>query len=140
MGITSTEFVVLRTFDNPIQAYMCKAILGDCRINSFIFDENIIVLNPLLSQAVGGIKLVVYSNNFDLANSIIENIDKKPFTNELLEVIKCSKCQSQDIFNGFKSFKGFKGILSALVSFIFVAYPIYFQRVYRCKKCGFEFN
>ena len=71
---------------------------------------------------------------------IIEESVKSAITNDQGEVVQCPNCKSEDIYSGFKSMKGTKGILSAIVSFLFMVYPIYYKTVYKCKKCRTEFK
>jgi hypothetical protein len=109
-------------------------------IMCFLFDENIVGLNPLYNVTVGGIKLKINKSDLGQATEIIEESVKSSITNDQGEVIKCPKCESEDIYSSFKSMKGTKGILSAIVSFLFMVYPIYYKTVYKCKKCSNEFK
>jgi len=106
----------------------------------FLFDENIVGLNPLFNITVGGIKLKIHESDIDRASSIIKEIEKAIITNELGDVVKCPNCQSADLYSGFKSMKGTKGIFSAIISFLFMVFPIYYKTVYKCKECGQEFK
>jgi DNA-directed RNA polymerase subunit RPC12/RpoP len=133
------ELVTIKTFDNSIQAHILKTKLESENIMCFLFDENIVSLNPLYNITVGGIKLKINVSDIDKATEIIEEIDKTSITNNQGEAIKCPNCKSEDILSGYKSMKGIKGIISAIVSFIFMVFPIYYKTVYKCKKCGNEF-
>ncbi len=82
-------------------------------------------------------KFRVYRTTMTL---IIKETEKTALTNDLGEIIKCPNCQSEEIYSGFKSMKGTKGIISAITSFLFLVFPIYFKTVYKCKKCGNEFK
>ena len=53
------EFVELRSYDNYIYAHIVLNMLQDAGINCHLKDEYTITLDPLLSPALGGIKLVV---------------------------------------------------------------------------------
>ncbi|MEO0333074.1 MAG: DUF2007 domain-containing protein, partial [Bacteroidota bacterium] len=104
-------------------------------ITCFLFDENIVELNPLYNITVGGVKLKIDKADLDEATTIIEEI-----TNDQGEIIQCPNCQSEDIYSGFKSMKGARGVLSAITSFLFMVFPIYYKTVYKCKSCINEFK
>lgn len=134
------ELITIKTFDNLIEAHIMKSKLESENIMCFLFDENIVGLNPLYNVAVGGIKLKVNKSDVNKVSEIIEETTKSTLTNDQGEVIKCLNCESEDIYSGFKSMKGIKGILSAIVSFLFMVFPIYYKTVYKCKNCGHEFK
>ena len=117
-----------------------KSKLESENIMCFLFDENIVGLNPLYNVTVGGIKLKINKSDTEKAAEIIEVTEKSALTNDQGGVIKCPKCESEDIYSGFKSMKGTKGMLSAIVSFLFMVFPIYYKTVYKCKNCGNEFK
>jgi len=134
------ELVTIKTFDNSIEAHIMKSKLESENIMCFLLDENIVGLNPLYDVAVGGIKLKIKNSDVGQATEIIEESVKSSITNDQGEVVQCPNCKSEDIYSGFKSMKGTKGILSAIVSFLFMVYPIYYKTVYKCKKCRTEFK
>ena len=119
---------------------MMKSKLESENIMCFLFDENIVGLNPLYNVTVGGIKLKINKSDIQKATEIIDETEKASLTNDQGEIIKCPKCASEEIISGFKSMKGSKGILSAIVSFLFMVFPIYYKTVYKCKNCGNEFK
>ncbi|GHE67721.1 putative signal transducing protein [Roseivirga thermotolerans] len=134
------ELITIKTFDNSIEAHMVKSKLESENIICFLFDENIVGLNPLYNVTVGGIKLKISKSDIEKATEVIEEIEKSALTNDQDETIKCAKCESEDIYSAFKSMKGTKGVLSAIISFLFMVFPIYYKTVYKCKKCGNEFK
>lgn len=117
-----------------------KSKLENENIICFLFDENIVGLNPLYNITVGGVKLKVSKIDLDEAATIIEETINSPLTNDQGNIINCPNCQSEDIYSGFKSMKGARGILSAIVSFLLMVFPIYYKTVYKCKSCGNEFK
>ena len=135
MGLTT-----IRTFDNAPEAHVFRIKLENSGINSYIFDEETITLDPLMTVALGGIKLKVDQTDFDKALNIISEIENSPLTNENNEILKCPKCDSTELYTGFKSMRGTKGIISTIISFLFWVYPLSVKNVYKCKNCGNEFN
>ena len=132
------SLIVFKTFDNPIDAYLLKTKLKSEGIRSYLFDENIISINPLYNLTLGGIKLMINNSDLEKSNAILEEIEQFSLIGNKKN--GCPKCQSNLFYNRFISMKGIKGYLSIIVSLIFFVFPIYYKIVYRCKSCGYEFN
>ncbi len=133
------DLITIKTFDNFIEAHTMKSKLESENIRCFLFDENIVELNLIYNIAVGGIKLKINKSDAEKAIEIINKFEKSALTDDFGEVIKCPKCGAEDIYSGFKTMKGIKGILSAIISLLFLVFPIYYKNVYKCKNCGNEF-
>lgn len=131
--------ITLKTFDNSIDAHLLKTKLESEGISCFLFDENIVSLDPLYNMAVGGIKLRIAETDQEKAIQIIRQIETTNYTNEQNKAVVCQRCASENI-GYFRSFRGAKGILSVLSLLVFLVYPIYFKYVYKCKDCGHEFK
>lgn len=134
------NFITLKTFDSSISAHILKSHIEDHGIEVFIFDENIITVNPLLGVAVGGIKVKVEETDFVEAQRILAELDKQPYTDNENEIIHCPSCDSESVYADFISMKSTRGVIAAILSFIFGTYPIYYKRVYKCKSCNHEFK
>lgn len=134
------ELITIKTFDNLIEAHLLKSKLESEIIKCYLFDENIVGLNPLYNITVGGIKLKINKADMEKATLIINETEESALTNEQGEAIKCPNCKSEEIYSGFKSMKGVKGVISAITSFLLMVFPIYFRIAYRCKNCGKEFK
>lgn len=133
------KLVTVKTFDNPIEAHIVRAKFKSEQLVCFLFDENIVGVNPLYNISVGGIKLKVKKSDMEKAIVIIDAIEKSPLMNEEGEIVKCSVCGSKDIYGGFKSMKGVKGMLSIIIALLFTVFPIYYKAVNKCKDCDAEF-
>jgi DNA-directed RNA polymerase subunit RPC12/RpoP len=134
------KLITLRTFDNSPEAHIAQSKLESEGIYCFLFDENMVTLNPLYNITVGGIKLKINEDDLTKAQEILNSVENTPLTNEAGEVIKCPKCGSTNLFIGFKSMKGLKGITSFLISILFMIFPLFYKSVYSCKNCGTEFK
>ncbi|HCQ30035.1 MAG TPA: DUF2007 domain-containing protein [Flavobacteriales bacterium] len=134
------ELITIKTFDNPIDAHVMKSKLESEGVKCFLFDENVVGLNPVYNIAVGGIKLKILESDLEKAVSIIDETENSKPTNEKGEIVICPHCHSKDIYTSYKSTKGLKGTISILISFLLMVFPIYFKTVYKCKKCGAEFK
>jgi hypothetical protein len=70
-------FVILRTFDSYIKANLILSFLLDQFINCHLQDENTMLADPLLGNAIGGIKLMVHHTQQERALDLIEQFEKK---------------------------------------------------------------
>lgn len=69
------NFVQLRSFDNYISAHISMTMLQDAGINCHLKDEHVITLDPFLSPALGGMKLMVYPTQAERAVKLLEEAE-----------------------------------------------------------------
>jgi hypothetical protein len=65
--------VILRRFNTPIEANIVKGLLESNGIFCFLQDEHSIGINPLYNLALGGVKLIVSSEDEERANEVLDN-------------------------------------------------------------------
>jgi len=130
----------IKTFDNPIDAHLLKTKLESEGIFCYLADENIIGVNPLLSNAVGGIKLNVPDESVEDALRIILETEDTPISNTENQTISCPKCGSTHIFNNINNQKGLFAKLATVLSFLTSSLPIYANKSYLCKDCNTIFD
>jgi hypothetical protein len=64
-------FIILTTYDNYISAHIALGRLKDDFINCYLQDEYTVTIDPLLSNAIGGIKLMVAESQAERALEIL---------------------------------------------------------------------
>lgn len=133
------NLAIVKTFDSAFEAHLIKGLLNSEEIESFLFDENTVATNPLYNITVGGIKLKVKEEDYDRAMEIINASEKHPITDDNEQEIKCPNCGSTDLYSGFKTVKSFRAILATVISILLMAYPLYYNLVYKCKQCDESF-
>lgn len=134
------ELFILKRFDNPYELHILRSRLEEEGITCFIFDENIVSVNPLYNLTVGGIKLKVRADQYPQALDILKEIGETPYTNEEGQVIVCPKCGSSDLESGHRSVKGWRGFVSMFTAFFLTVFPVGLKSVWRCNQCGHEFK
>lgn len=132
--------ITFKTFDNSIDAHMLKIKLESEGITCFLFDENIVTVNPLYSNLVGGIKLKINEEDLVHAKNVVFELNQTPYTTEDEQVIACPKCESIHIQSGYRSMRSVGAVISAIASFLLFIFPIYRKDVYKCLDCGNEFS
>lgn len=69
------DFVEIRAFDNYIYAHITMSMLQDAGINCYLKDEYTITIDPLLSPALGGMKLMVHPAQVQRALELLEQTE-----------------------------------------------------------------
>ena len=67
------SFVVICTYDNYIPAHIALGRLQSENINCYLQDEYSVTIDPFLSNAIGGIKLMVAEAQAERALSILQD-------------------------------------------------------------------
>lgn len=126
------DFLLLRSFDNYINASITLARLNEEGITCYLKDEYTVTIDPILSNAVGGIKLMVLPDDFEEATTLLAGFDK-----DYRESITCPKCGSHNVEYIHK--QGVKNWITAVLSWLFSNYAVATEQVYHCYNCEFEF-
>ncbi len=70
------KFLLLCSFDNYIPAHIALGKLQEEYINCYLQDENSVTIDPFLSNAIGGIKLMVVETQIERAREILNSLEK----------------------------------------------------------------
>jgi hypothetical protein len=151
------KIVVLETFYNPIEANIVKARLLDSDVQCFLSDENSVTINPLYTQALGGVKLHVFERDVPLAKSILqegglensfeegtaEAPDQEreafPVAEKSASDFICPDCGSSHV--GYvQATKNRFNIFTTVVSLLLMVYPFRARQTHHCFDCGHEFD
>ena len=87
------NYKILAVFEYSTEAQVIKAKLDSEQIKTLLMDEKTIDSDPLLSQAIGGVKLLVQNNHLKKASHIYNNIriyEKDKHNN----LINCPNCNA----------------------------------------------
>jgi hypothetical protein len=69
------DFVQIRSYDNYIPAHIAMGRLEEECIRCWLQDENSVTIDPFLSNAIGGIKLMVASSQAERALAILSETE-----------------------------------------------------------------
>ncbi len=128
------NFISIQSFGNYIDANMIKSRLEDVGIPCWLKDEYTVTIDPILSNAIGGIKLMVRETDAKDALEILQLFDKKR-----KESFVCPNCGSNNIELVSSSRKAVNWV-SAIVTWLFGNYAIAIEKAYHCFDCGHEFK
>ena len=78
----SGRLITIASFSQPIEAHLTKTRLEADGIECFIFDEHIVRMNWLYSNAIGGVKLQVKEPDVERS---IEILQQEPVSTDFLK-------------------------------------------------------
>lgn len=127
-------FVVLRTYDNYIPANMMLQRLEEEHIRAYLQDEHTVTIDPILSNAIGGIKLMVHQEQLGRAMELVNG-----FEHVYKQAVACPQCGSHNVHFVTENNNPMNW-LSAIFSWLFGNYAMSVKSVYRCFECDHEFE
>ena len=125
------DTVIIRTFDNYFLANILLTKLRHAGVECYLKDEYTVTIDPLLSNAIGGIKLIVKKKDEHGARKMLQIFD-----NEYRNNITCPQCGSHDVLLMPK--QSAENFIAAIASWLFSAYAVSAENVYKCSNCGHE--
>lgn len=128
------QYIPLKTFDSYITANMWKGRLSEEGIDCYLKDEYTVTIDPILSNAVGGIKLCVNDSQLETASVLIAAYEE-----ENRQAQKCPRCNSLNVQYISQPGQASNWLL-AIVSWAFSNYALSGKQVYHCFGCGYEFD
>ena len=127
------DFVILQSFNNYLDAHLLMAKLESEEIQCWLQDENTVTLYPILTNAVGGIKLFVNKKDLSRARQIFWEVE-----NNRKKTIECPKCKGHNIELVSTPRKA-ANWFSAILTFFLGDYALAVDKVNHCFDCGNEF-
>jgi predicted RNA-binding Zn-ribbon protein involved in translation (DUF1610 family) len=126
------NFVPVQYYQNYIEAHIAKGQLEEAGIQCWLKDEHTVTTNPIWTNALGGIKLMVAAHQVDEAQQLLQTIQ-----NDKQLQLKCTRCGSHNIEQVSTPRKASNWI-SAIISFFMSSYAIAPDKVFHCFDCGYE--
>lgn len=128
------DFVLLRSFDNYVDAHIALGRLEEEGIRAWLKDENTVTIDPILTNAVGGIKLMVPAVQAERAAAILRTQE-----NTFKQQHPCPKCGSRNMEKVTSPRKA-SNWFSALIGLFVTSYAMPVEKVFHCFDCGYEWN
>ena len=125
------ELVTVRTFNNYFSANILLSKLRDGGIQCYLKDEFTVTVDPILANAVGGIKLVVNKKDAAEVFALLRHFDE-----EYRNMAVCPRCGSHNIELVPK--RSSANMITAIVSWLFSSYAVSPENVYQCGNCVYE--
>ncbi|WP_221268982.1 putative signal transducing protein [Mucilaginibacter sp. X5P1] len=134
------RIVTFESYNDPMLAEIIKGRLEANGIDCYIADNNTIGMNPLYTQALGGVKLKIFEHDFKTCQLILAQNEDLAL-DEVVdnEETPCPYCQSTNVRYGAATIQR-TNWFGAIVSFLTVTYPFYARKAWHCFNCGKDFN
>lgn len=125
------ELVTVQSFDNYFTANIFLTRLQSDGIECWLKDENTVTIDPILCNAIGGIKIVVKKEEEDKVIKLL-----RAYHIEYMLSATCPECGS----NSFSHITKPKttNYLTAILTWLFSSYAVALEYVYKCENCGYE--
>lgn len=133
----TNTFATIARYQYSSEAQIIKGRLEAEGIKVFLSDNITIDTDPLVSNAIGGVKLKVLTEDVIKAKHILGLINSYSLDDDGQRII-CPKC-SNDHIGVYSSIKDFKSLFSFVAGFLFGTLPFSTRYHYRCENCYFEF-
>lgn len=132
------KFTTVAVFQYSSEAQIIKGRLESDGIEVFLSDNLTIDTDPLVSNAIGGVKLKVLSHQVMESKQILTSI--KPFSiDDEGNPIHCPNCKSEHI-ELFSTIKDLKSFFWFIFGVLFSSLPFYTKHKYKCEMCTTEFD
>ena len=128
------SFVPIASFDNYVSAHIAMGRLEEDGIRCWLKDENTVTIDPILTNAVGGIKVMVDSGQAEEAAGILRILQ-----NQDRAMHPCPKCGSLNI-EFVSTPRKAANWASVIIGFFFTNYAMPVDKVFHCFDCGHEYS
>ena len=132
------QFVTIARFQYSSEAQIVKGKLQSEDITVFLKDQVLIDTDPLISRAIGGIKLDVRAEDAVRAREILEEIETYS-VDDSGQPLNCPDCGSNAVVLQ-TSIRDIRSFLAFLFSFLTFALPIHTSYTYHCENCKANFR
>lgn len=132
------EIKIIARFTYSSEAQIIKGRLEADGVEAFLKDEYTIDTDPLISNAIGGVKLAVWAEDEDRAREILESIEEYS-VDEKGEALHCPNCNSTEV-KYYTTISSFKAFFAFLITLCVSVLPFYTRYMYRCENCNYQFN
>ena len=130
-------FVTIAKYQYSSEAQIAKGRLEADGIKVFLADNLTIDTDPLVSNAIGGVKLKVYTEDELEAKKILKSIKAYSLDNNG-QPIECPNCKQHHV-ELFSSIDNFKSLLAFLFGILTFTLPFHTRYKYVCEDCKTEF-
>ena len=125
------DLVTLQTFDNYFNANIQLTRLRAAGIECYLKDEYTVTIDPLLSNAIGGIKLLVRKSEEHNVRTLLREMNADAESN-----ISCPECGSHKFILVPK--RTTENLFAAIATWLFSSYAVSAENIYQCTNCGYE--
>ncbi|WP_298893203.1 DUF2007 domain-containing protein [uncultured Psychroserpens sp.] len=134
----SEKFKTIARFQYTTEAQIIKGRLEAEGVKVFLQDHLTIDTDPLVSNAIGGVKLKVLSEDAMKAQHILSTIKQYALDDDG-NTIHCPNCNSEKV-ELFSTITDFKSFFAFIIGFLSGTLPFHTRYKYKCDNCNTEFK
>lgn len=131
------RLVMAATYTDTMDAYIARGRLEAEGIPVVLHNENHIATNWLISQAIGGVKLMVAASNLAQAQTILQAHETGAYAIapeiSYSDGLHCPKCDATDIKSGKPWLAVILGLLTLGIYALIIAKS---RTLHKCRNCG----
>ncbi len=128
------DFLLINTYGNYIDAHIAMGVLEQHGITCWLKDENTVTVNPVLANAVGGIKLMAEAGKAEEAIKILRELG-----NQTRVIHACPRCGSINVEFVTTPRKA-SNFFGTLIGFLSMGSALPTDQVWHCFDCGNEYT
>jgi hypothetical protein len=125
------EMVAVKNFDNYFTANILLTRLQGEGIACYLKDEFSATINPVFSNSIGGIKLMVRNDQLDETLALLKEMNE-----EACKIAHCPRCNKEGLDYIPKISKG--NVFTKIVKKFFGSYATMHVYIYHCSNCGWQ--
>ena len=131
-------FKTIARYQYTSEAQIIKGRLEAEGIQVFLQDSVTIDTDPLVSNAIGGVKLKVRATDVIKAKHILNSINQFSLDDDG-NAIHCPKCDSTEV-HMYSTITDLKSFLAFVIGFISGTLPFSTRYKYQCEQCQTQFS
>lgn len=136
------RWVPVASYSHPAEAHIARQKMESEGIESYLDNENLVATDFLLSNATGGIKLMVREPDVPAAEAVLQSVGTEELAGEVGgaddycdEDWRCSKCRRTNV-----ELVPLPKLLVLLTLPLLCAPLLLLSRTCRCRSCGYEWR
>lgn len=134
----SPIFKTVARFQYSTEAQIIKGRLEADGIKVFLQDHFTIDTDPLVSNAIGGVKLRVLADDALRAQHILSSMNQYALDDDG-KAIHCPSCGGEEV-ELFSTISSLKSLFAFLIGLISGTLPMHTRYKYKCDNCGHQFR
>jgi len=135
----TAEWVTVAAYSQPIEAHLARAHLESEGIPCLVGDEHLVRVDWFLSNAVGGVKVLVPAWEAERARDVLRPRPRlvvvadegEPADGELI----CPRCRSYDVY-----YRRYSRRIASVFILLFGFLIPWQNRRWTCTQCGYEWK
>ncbi|QJP33990.1 hypothetical protein F0365_06025 [Nonlabens sp. Ci31] len=133
-----SKFRTVAVFAYPAEAVVVKGKLESENVHVYLKDEFSVAADPFATNAIGGVKMQVYKEDFIKAMGILEQ-SNPDLLKHRVEYIKCPNCGKREA-REMRDIETARSLSEKMTAIGLSIFPFTNSFNYECKNCQTKFD